>query len=202
MSLHRTTDGGATWQKLWSDAGGAGSQHGIATEITFVPNDPQKVWIAGRTKLYFSSDMGATLTEDPLTANGTVLNWPLVQLTNNNTGYLLTTGALMRTLTANAVVTSARDEHTSNPDMYSLAQNYPNPFNPATTISYQIAQNEMVSLTVTDAIGRVVKTLVNEVKEPGSYSVEFNAVDLSSGVYFYTLRAGDFSATKKLILLR
>jgi hypothetical protein len=85
---------------------------------------------------------------------------------------------------------------------YVLGQNYPNPFNPTTTISYQIPKNGLVSLVVYDALGTEVATLVNEEKTQGKYSIEFNALNLPSGVYFYTLRAGDFVSTKKLILMK
>jgi hypothetical protein len=83
-----------------------------------------------------------------------------------------------------------------------LQQNYPNPFNPSTTIKYVLSEKNFVSLKVYDILGREVKTLVNEIKEAGTYSIEFNASELPSGVYFYTLTSGNFLATKKLILLK
>ena len=99
---------------------------------------------------------------------------------------------------------------------FKLGQNYPNPFNPTTTINYVIARsaaslsafggkqsNELsVQLTVYDILGRKVATLVNKQQTPGNYSVQFDASKLGSGVYFYTLRAGEFTATKKMILMR
>ncbi len=94
-----------------------------------------------------------------------------------------------------------------NPDYdvpleYSLSQNYPNPFNPSTTISYSIKKAGLVDLIVFDILGIEVASLVNEVKESGNYSVTFNATNLPSGIYFYTLTSGNFIATKKLILLK
>ena len=88
------------------------------------------------------------------------------------------------------------------PSDYSLMQNYPNPFNPTTTISYSILKNGLVTLKVYDILGTEVAALVNEVKESGTYSVTFNASELPSGIYFYTLLSGNFTATKKLILLK
>jgi len=88
------------------------------------------------------------------------------------------------------------------PTDYSLMQNFPNPFNPTTKISYSIKQDGLVSLKVYDILGKEVSELVNEVKEAGTYSVTFNASELPSGIYFYTLTAGKFTATKKLILLK
>jgi len=83
-----------------------------------------------------------------------------------------------------------------------LIANYPNPFNPSTIISYQIPDDGLVTLKVFDALGREVKTLVNEFKSQGKYSVSFDASNLTSGVYFYQLRAGDFVSIKKMILMK
>ncbi|MFH1196950.1 MAG: T9SS type A sorting domain-containing protein [bacterium] len=95
-------------------------------------------------------------------------------------------------------------EHYSNDEMdFQLYQNYPNPFNPTTSIKYQVPRIENVSLKVYDILGNEVATLVNEQKEPGFYEVEFNASNLSSGVYFYLLRVGDnFNSVKKMIVLK
>jgi Concanavalin A-like lectin/glucanases superfamily/Secretion system C-terminal sorting domain len=83
-----------------------------------------------------------------------------------------------------------------------LSQNYPNPFNPATVISYQVATDSHVELTVYDAAGKEVATLVHEQQNTGRYEVNFNAAALSSGIYFYTLRTGDFTAVKKMMLVK
>ena len=101
-------------------------------------------------------------------------------------------------------------ENETQPSKFELSQNYPNPFNPSTTIKYSIpavgdanfASPTNVRLTVYDALGREVATLVNQKQAPGNYSVQFNANNLPSGIYFYTLRAGDFTATKKMILMK
>jgi hypothetical protein len=85
---------------------------------------------------------------------------------------------------------------------YSLSQNYPNPFNPSTIINYTIKTAGVVTLKVYDMLGTEAASLVDENKEAGSYSVEFNASSLPSGIYFYTLTSGNFTATKKLILLK
>ena len=94
------------------------------------------------------------------------------------------------------------EEETALPNEFALEQNYPNPFNPSTTINYSIAEISKVSLKLFNLLGEEVTTLVNEDKSAGNYSVEFNAANLPSGVYFYQLRAGDFIQTKKMILLR
>jgi len=93
------------------------------------------------------------------------------------------------------------------PVKYELEQNYPNPFNPSTTIKYSIPSVEThghasVQLKVYDILGREVATLVNQQQKPGYYEVEFDASNLTSGVYLYRIRAGEFLDTKKMILIK
>jgi hypothetical protein len=109
-----------------------------------------------------------------------------------NIGAALNTGRLL----------TAVRESGSLPAEIKLQQNYPNPFNPSTAISYQLAAVSNVTLKVFDVLGREVRTLVNERQNAGVHSVIFDAVNLSSGVYFYRLETGNFYATKKLLLLK
>jgi len=106
-----------------------------------------------------------------------------------------------------STVTFVNDENNiTKSKSFMLAQNYPNPFNPSTTIEYQIPKNEFVTLKVYDILGREITTLVNRDKNAGIHSVEFNIDNLSakltSGIYFYTLKAGSFYQTKKLVLMK
>ncbi len=86
------------------------------------------------------------------------------------------------------------------PSSYNLSQNYPNPFNPATKINFSIPKGELVTLKVYDVLGREVSTLVNKQMTAGTYSINFDASKLSSGVYFYRLDAGSFTQTKKMMI--
>ena len=99
-------------------------------------------------------------------------------------------------------ITSVKTQINKSPSQFSLLQNYPNPFNPSTIISYELPIGASISLKVYDILGREVKELVNEQKVAGTYSVEFDGSKLSSGVYFYTITAGKFSQTKKMILAK
>ena len=99
-----------------------------------------------------------------------------------------------------SIFTSVSDHEIIN--NFSLEQNYPNPFNPSTVIRFQISKREFVTLKVYDILGREVATLVNAEKPAGNYNVEFNAQNLTSGVYVYRLQAGKFSDVKKLLLLK
>jgi len=88
------------------------------------------------------------------------------------------------------------------PNGFVLEQNYPNPFNPSTNIRYAVANKQFVSIKVYDVIGNEIATLVNEEKPAGSYEVEFNAGNISAGVYYYTIVTESFVQTKKMILLK
>ena len=103
-----------------------------------------------------------------------------------------TAPSLSQQLTANTVT----------PTSFNLRQNYPNPFNPSTIISYDIPKSGFVTLKVYDLLGRKITTLYNGNQKAGTYNVSFDASRLSSGVYFYQLRAGDFISIKKMVLLK
>ena len=89
-----------------------------------------------------------------------------------------------------------------SPFRYSLNQNYPNPFNPSSLIKYSIAKATKVTLKIYDVLGREVKTLVDEFKDAGEYDVRFDGTNIASGVYFYRVEAGTFTAVKKMVLIK
>jgi hypothetical protein len=88
------------------------------------------------------------------------------------------------------------------PSSFKLEQNYPNPFNPVTNISYSIPKSSLVKLVVYDMLGREVAVLENTQKQAGSYTINFDASNLSSGVYLYKIEAGDFTSSKKMTLVK
>ncbi|MFO7524840.1 MAG: T9SS type A sorting domain-containing protein [Ignavibacteriaceae bacterium] len=95
-----------------------------------------------------------------------------------------------------------QSERSSIPDDFSLKQNHPNPFNPQTKISFDLPEQEFVSVKVYDVLGQLVATLINEIKTPGSHDVLFYAESLPSGTYIYEIRAGNYTEAKKMILLK
>jgi len=105
-------------------------------------------------------------------------------------------------LIGNPKTTAVENDNSKKIVAYKLLQNYPNPFNPATTISYEIPKTSFITLKVYDILGRQVKTLVNKEMNSGSYETKFDASSLTSGIYFYSLQAGSFSQSKKMILLK
>jgi len=101
-----------------------------------------------------------------------------------------------------STIAGITDKVPTQPKEYVLSQNYPNPFNPTTTINYSIPKAGQVKLTVYNAIGSKVATIVNEYKPAGNYSVQFSASNLASGIYLYRLESGNYTNAKKLILLK
>jgi len=102
-------------------------------------------------------------------------------------------------LAFDAVITDVKSTNEIND--YLLEQNYPNPFNPTTKIRYQIPELSFVTLTVYDVLGNEISIIVNEEKPAGSYKIYFDGDGLSSGIYFYRIKAGSFIVTKKMMLL-
>ena len=102
----------------------------------------------------------------------------------------------------NAQKNEGTEKASAVPKTYGLNDNYPNPFNPTTKIGYQIPQEGFVSIRVIDALGREVASLVNQTQKPGNYTVQFNASNLSSGVYFYQMKVNDYTSIKKMMLLK
>jgi len=100
------------------------------------------------------------------------------------------------------MITSVERLSTDAPTQFRLDQNYPNPFNPSTTISYGLPNRSHVTLSVFNTLGQQVALLQNGEEDPGYHEVKFEGSGLSSGVYFYRIPAGDFGATKPLLLLR
>jgi len=100
------------------------------------------------------------------------------------------------------IVSDVKDDQVITPANFKLEQNYPNPFNPSTVIRYSIPQNSNVSLKIYNSLGQLVTELVNEEQNAGTYNVTFNAGNLTSGIYFYRLTAGNFTQTNKLILMK
>lgn len=128
------------------------------------------------------------------------INWKV--RTINNGGI----GPWSETYNFNIILTDVEDE-TQLPTEFALLQNYPNPFNPSTNIQYAIANRQFVQLKVYDVLGNEIATLVNEEKSSGTYEIEFSVgasqlLALTSGVYFYQLKAGNFLETKKMVFLK
>jgi hypothetical protein len=193
--------------------------------LTLVKNDSIKIKKLSQNDLLLNNygrDKTYDLTVKTASEDGEMIfNHPQIQLGSNSSHQIIPVwddleNSLVKILIDNGndgtvddsifvdnQTTGTKEKYTSNkPNKFQLHQNYPNPFNPTTTINYTIPNSSLVKLKVYDILGREVETLVNERKSPGNYSVEFNASRLASGIYFYRMQAGDFVATKKLILMK
>ncbi|MBK8552470.1 MAG: T9SS type A sorting domain-containing protein [Ignavibacteria bacterium] len=135
-------------------------------------------------------------------ASGTINSLYSVHFTDSNTGWIVgNSGTILKTTNGGTSV-GVQNFSTEIPSGYSLSQNYPNPFNPVTNLEFGISDLGFVSLKVYDILGKEVVTLVNEKLSPGKYQVEFDGSGLPSGVYFYRLTAGEFTDTKRMMLIK
>ena len=166
--------------------------------------------------VYLSTDLGVTWTN--INANLPTPTKIRTLLIYGDYIYAGSSSGIVYKRKLSDVITDVEQISSNQPSEFSLDQNYPNPFNPSTKIRFVIPNevrnlkdfssqtprndNILVTLKVYDVLGREVATLINEQKPAGSYEVKFDASDLSSGIYFYTLNAGSKNITKKMILLR
>lgn len=170
----------------------------------------------GATTMFVSWDFPPDVTaliQD--LSNGTNINVPISGSGTYQMNDFQSFNRLKLFVTYNNVV-SVGDNYDELADTYKLEQNYPNPFNPTTKIKFAVppvetlrnassktdATSLQIILKVYDVLGNEIATLVNEYREAGRYEVEFEAESLSSGIYFYTLQAGSYIITKKMILIR
>ena len=177
---------------------------GYISDVEFIPSNPNSFWVATSNRLYFTNDDGLTWSDfgyDNYTDSPAMD----LQFTDPDHGWLLSKKGVYKINNASQITDVSE---ISLPLEFKLYQNYPNPFskgaggNPETAIKFNVPKESFVSLKIYDVLGNEIQTLVNEKKSPGLYQIEFNGDNLSSGVYFYRLQAGKFSAAKKMILLR
>jgi hypothetical protein len=226
----RSTDRGLSWSSpvQVNDDPGTSAWQWFGT-MSVAPNGRiDVVWLDTRnnpgtylSSLYysFSEDNGQTwsLNKQLSDAFDPHLGWPqqnkmgdyFDMISDNNGAFLAWAGTFngeqdvyYGRISQIPVAIDDRQDDSGIPGTFSLSQNYPNPFNPATKIRYSIPQSSNVVIKVFDILGNEIETLVNEEKPTGEYEVDFNAGNLTSGIYFYKLQAGSFVQTKKMILLR
>jgi photosystem II stability/assembly factor-like uncharacterized protein len=193
--IAKTNSGGSSWSNIFNSSSDVNS-------IYFI--NANKGWFArDNGKILFTSNGGSSFSEQQ---SGVTSKLYAVFFINDSIGWISTTnGIILKTYSGG--VTSANISNNFVPEKFSLSQNYPNPFNPTAKIKFDIPSNgkgqtSNVRLIVYDVLGREVATLVNEKLTEGSYEVEFNGSNLSSGIYFYKLETERFTQTKKMIILK
>ena len=216
-SIFRTTDKGLSWIKLPADLDSF-----LVFGIETVRNSEVVYFYANKFKgtlhpfesagsfIGRSENAGETWTFQPvLDTNSMLLNCQALNsqvaycvgaYSNIGIGNLYIDPIVLKTTNGGAVFISSQDQEL--PSSISLSQNYPNPFNPVTNLEFGISDLGFVSLKVYDMLGKETATLVFETLVPGNYEVEFNASNLTSGIYFYELQANNFREVKKMVLLR
>ena len=199
----RTTDGGQTW--VQSSIWGGSSLQGMY----FL--DSMNGWAVGGgvggTKVLRTSDAGDTwilqthdINTNGVPVNNTILNG--VFMTGASEGWVVGNYGTVLKTSSGGMVTSIEDENSTVPFDFELSQNYPNPFNPSTTIEFRLVKESFVELSVTNTLGKRVATLIQGTRPAGDHVATFDAADLPSGVYFYSLRSGNVSMTKRLMLMK
>lgn len=201
--IYKTTDGGNNWKEIEIATTGWGN------DIEFVPGHPEIVWFTEGEKLFLSTDSGESWNQQQISFEGSKARD--ITFGDDKHGWILCdNGKLFYTDNCGGIITNLVDENI--PDSFILNQNYPNPFNPTTIISYQIHVAGFVTLKVYDVIGGEITTIVSEYKNPGFYSVKYNAWQhsLSSGIYYYRININSnisgmnkiFSESKKMVLIK
>lgn len=211
--IYLTTNGGQLWAKKWGIPNVAGT---LPRVISFRPGTPYEIFVgldrstASNVGIWRSTNGGEIWTDFSGGALTNIMSvramvWKVSGDTTtlfagvSGTAASSTRGVYEYTWPNPPVGLKG---NTEIPAEFSLEQNYPNPFNQSTIINFRCAMNEFVQLKIYDLLGREVAVLVNEFLRPGSYQFTFNASDLTSGVYFYRLEAGNFVETRMMVLTK
>ncbi len=198
--IARTTDGCASFANVIGD--------------TSMSVNPVSKWVYGTQQVYIGTFLGANGVISQSSDGG--LTWSIMSssgsagvkhldLVYDSLSTLLHAYAICSDQSILQLVTNIigiDPTGTNVPAKYSLQQNYPNPFNPSTNIKYALPKSSYVTLKIYDMLGRVVKTVVNSYQNTGSYIDHVDVSGLASGIYFYTIMAGDFTETKKMVLIK
>ncbi|MCX6165408.1 MAG: T9SS type A sorting domain-containing protein [Ignavibacteriae bacterium] len=167
----------------------------------FVGDTIKWVWVSGsHTTTSTNIPLGASFWDSPITSVNTSFSYKILLLGTYN--YKCTPHESMGMTGVINVLASSITQSENVTLTYTLKQNYPNPFNPTTNISFSIPKSEFVKISIYNEIGKEIETIVNENLNEGSYTVNYNASKLSSGVYFYKISSGDFNETKRMLLIK
>jgi plastocyanin len=158
-------------------------------------------WINGTHTTTSDSTTGQNVWNEPIDVSHQMFRF-VITAPGNHGYYCIPHQSLGMVGTIIASPVNSVYDETSQPGKFHLSQNYPNPFNPTTSLQYAIGSRQFVTLKVYNSLGKEVATLVNEEKPAGKYEVRFSGSTLPSGIYFYELKAGNITKTKKMVLLR
>jgi photosystem II stability/assembly factor-like uncharacterized protein len=199
-SIFRTTDGGVTWGYAQNPPGltnySCVNMYGFKDASNII-----RVVTNGSSgcKMFITTDLGAAWTEETLPSQAVTGGIQHIQFVNHELGFA---GGGAGKFYRYGPPIGVKLQGGKIPYDYALGQNCPNPFNPNTRIEYAVPKDGNVKIAVYDLPGREVTVLVDEYKNPGTYSVDFNALNVSTGIYFYKMESGKFTDTKKMLLIK
>ena len=191
LNIVRSYDGGQEW--IYENPG----IFGIGQRLAF--RTDYEVWrpLGFSQRFAVSTDTAHTLVELPAPDSSAVYDALFIDSTH---GWAVgTNGAIYK---FNKLIIGKHNQQNILPAENKLGQNYPNPFNPSTTISFTLTKHTRVKITLYDLLGRAVRVLLEDIKNPGEHKLNFNASGLSSGVYYYKIEAGSFTESKKMVLIK
>lgn len=191
--VYLTSNSGSNWERIYTTTNKDFTDVYFVNNSTgFIVGEDGVIYKSINSGLNWSYQQGGNLSYD----------LEVVQFTGSNTGYVVGSGGSILKTTNGGEPIGISPISTEIPSNYELHQNYPNPFNPSTQIKFDLPKSSFVKLIVYDVLGKEVTSLVNEELNLGEYSVDWNAVNFPSGVYFYTLISDDFIQNKKMILIK
>jgi hypothetical protein len=199
--IKKTTDGGATWQAVTNPPGitafAAINMNGLKEGSNTIR---VSLYDGASNYCFKTTNLGTAWTQETLPAQGITNGIADMEFLSSTLGFA---GGPAGTFMRYGNPSGIGESNYEIPSEYMLEQNFPNPFNPSTTINFSIPKSSDVSLKIYDVLGKEVATLVKEFKLAGNYSVNFTETSgLNSGVYYYTITAGNFTDTKKLVLVK
>ena len=205
ISLWSSINGGTSWTdisgNLEENSNGSGNGPSCRWVTSVFATGTMTYFVATSTGLYSTSNLNGTATIWAQEGSNTIGNVVSTMVKGRDSDGLVAVATHGAGIYSASLITSVEDG-SSLPDNYTLSQNYPNPFNPSTKISFSLPQAGKVKLSLFDALGRNVQEIANKEFSAGNHSINFNAANLTSGVYFYRIEAGSFVQSKKMILLK
>ena len=191
VGMIRTSDGGGSWNFEYIGVSG------VSWDIDFRTDMEAWATLASKQKLIYSLDAGLTWTI--VSTPDSAFIFKMIFPDSLHGFGVGSDGAIIK---YKPLISNVQDQGENVPEKFILQQNFPNPFNPTAKIRYSIPQLSYVVLKVFDVLGNEIETLVDEVKQIGNYELIWNASYLSSGVYFYQIKASSFIETKKMVLIK
>ncbi|MFA7360095.1 MAG: T9SS type A sorting domain-containing protein [Candidatus Kapaibacterium sp.] len=191
QGIYKTTNGGANWFMCFNNPQSWEKIKFVNNQIGFA--------LSYNRNIFYTTNQGSSWNYSNI---GSTIPLNDICFTNQSTGFAVGVwGKIYKTNNTGGIV-SINPISTEIPKDFCLHQNYPNPFNPVTKINFELPIQKFVSLKIYDITGREIQTLVNEIKQAGYYTVDFNGPNLSSGVYFYKIQSGNFVSVKRMVLVK